>query len=305
MGVTISHRGGPVPESVVDEILSQVEEAFKREGWKDVTGIPPDHSKAESGVYWKSDETIPPGRVGYYRPASQEIADREHFIREYEREAEYGSNEAIPELGITKREYSRRHAEFGKKHLANLIRRGVLIPDDFKPGRQKVICVNADAHSETFCVEFAKDDGKDEWRDIGDFTKTQFVRSGPGVHVGFCDFLEDVQKKVQKAGADYEINDEGEYCDDEEGHKHDPREIVKAVNETAQVMNKVMGQLQDQGWGVKESTPQQPSGGYSTGTLDDWISGAKSADLLITAPSRRGLRLLNAPTIQRRVEQLR
>lgn len=303
MGVTISHRGGPVSEAVVDEIIRQLEDAFKREGLSDVTGIPPTEEERKHGrdkIYWKDDEAAGEHNVGYYEHASKEIADREHFIREYEREAEApgafmagkwsAADEVIPGLGITTREYHRRHAEYGKKHLANLIRRGILIPDDFKPSHVKGICANIDG-AETFCVKFVKDDAKDSWRDVGDSTKTQYVKSGPGVHVGFCDFLEDVQKKVQKAGADYEIEDEGEYCDDEEGHKHDPREVVKSVQETAQVINNIGGMLTGQGWTVEENDKKKdPNGGYSPGTLDSWLG----ADLLITAPKRKGLLLLNS-----------
>ena len=287
-GVTIHHRGGPVPEAVVDSILAQLDDGFRREGWRDVTNIPPTEEDRKFGsdhIFWRENESIPPGRVGYYEKKSEEVAMRERFIGEYERDALYGSDEIIPSLGITRREYARRHADSGKERLASLIGRGVMVPDDFKPTRTKGVCANPDRDSETFCVRFVKDDTRDEWRDTGDFTKTQFVRTGPGVHISICDFLEDVQRKVRAAGADFEISDEGNYCDDEEGHKHDPREVVKAVNDNAKVIEAVAGMLSNQGWQVEESKPKQPTGEYSTGTLDDWI-GEKGADLLITAPSK-------------------
>jgi hypothetical protein len=279
-GVTIHHRGGPIPEAVVDDIISQLEEGFRREGWKDVTNEPPTEQEMKSGrdhVFWREDEPIPPGRVGYYEPKSEEIEERERSIRNYEWNAKF----ADP----GDKGYYKDLAEYGKKRLASLVRRGVMIPDDFKPTRVKGVCANPDPHSETFCVRFVKDDAKDEWRDTGDFTKTQFVRTGPGVHISLCDFLEDVQRKVRAAGADFIISDEGGYCDDEKGHTHNPREVVEAVNETAKVINGVMGSLARAGWQVAESAPKQPAGEYSTGTLDDWI-GEKGADLLVAAPTR-------------------
>lgn len=287
-----------MPRTVVDEIVRQLEDGFKREGWRDITNEPTIKGQDNDRAYFKVDEPPTP-RSFPLRTQSQEIEDRQHFINEYKHKIHYeGSDldEVLPELGITRRQYYQQHADFGEKHLANLIRRGVMVPDGFKASRVVGICANPDPHSETFCVEFTQDGDKDEWRDTGDSTKTQFIRSGPGVHVSLCDFLEDVQRKVKAAGGDFEISDEGEYCDDEEGHKHDPREVVKAVEQTAQVINKIGVQLAGQGWEVKPSVPQQPSGMYPepTGRLDDWLS-MKSADLLITAPSLHGFRLLNKP----------
>ena len=262
MGITIWHKGGKVPEKTVDHILTQLQDRYKREGYRDGTGFPSCREKC----FFKIDEPIEPREKEHLErtKVSKERANVEHFVRElqYERPDQ---------------------AEFLKNRFEEELRRDVMLPDDFNATHVKGICLNL-PHTETFCVEFVKDDGKDEWRSPEDITKTQYARQS-GIHVELCEYLTDVERKMKNAGSDLKITDEGEYCDDKE-----PRGSVQRLEgrleDGRQIIEKVGGMLAAAGWQTDQFVPKQEptSGGGPPGkrpSLEDWMA-ARRADIVLS-----------------------
>lgn len=295
MGITISYRGGAVPEKVVDHIISQLEEQYKREGYVEgckepVTGQYKEkcYMKYEKPVEERDKESFKRETI------SQEKESAQYWQDEYLRDPDRKVGEQEDGTPIT----GRTHAEAVRKTFQERVRRGVFLPDNFNPTREKSICLNPDPHSETFCVRFIQDDNKDSWRMPREFCKTQFVKN-KSVHVELCEYIKDVQKKVKDAGADLEIVDEGDYCDDRlpQGNRE---KLEKAHEENRKVIDKIGVMLTEAGWGTKEVEvkpaptvtidvpPGVPEPGPRGGSLDYWM-GLREADLLVTVKPTRVL----------------
>ena len=107
----------------------------------------------------------------------------------------------------------------------------LMIPHDFEPSRQKGIVAYIAPHADALSVIFTQNGSKDEWRDLGGWSKTSHIYPWPGKHLTFCRILEDIQMMVRSAGGDYEIRDELGYCDDYAERRTDDTEVETVESE--------------------------------------------------------------------------
>ena len=300
MGITIHHKSGPIPERVVDHIIAQLEEAYKREGYVEGCKLQYPLKGWRSKCYDKYDEVPKSGGLGIEwwkrQMVSREKKNMEPFITEYEREAYF-------ERGTEKGERAKRTVEHMKRTFADELKRDLMLPDDFNPTWVKGICLNPDPNSETFCVQFVKDGDKDEWREPEEFTKTQYIPQ-EGVHIELCDYLADVKRKVEAAGAHFKIGDEAEYCDDEHPTK-DRERLVHNVQENRKIIDSIGKMLSGEQYPGHEVTVQQvnplgtipegvePGERGQTGSLDNWMA-LRGADLLVTVKPKGIIRFVTA-----------
>ena len=287
MGVSIHFRGGgSVPEKTVDHIISQLKDKYIREGYSDETNT--EKGAAVPEKYFWTDET--------------DLDDNDRMYMESQKESEEkkGMQQTVD---MFNREGDTKTADHYKKKAFEDEQKGLYLPDTFFGAKSKSICLNPHPKSETFCVRFIKDNGKDEWRHPREFTKTQYVPQ-PGVHIEICDYLKDVKRKMEAAGAKLQIEDEGGYCDYREP-EGDRNKIIENVEENRKVIESVGGMIKDAGWGkdqvevrpyISKESPEVPEG-VPTGTLDDWTN-LEGVDLLISVIPKTRVRTRSRAVIQ-------
>jgi len=272
MGVTIWHRGGPVDRKTVERIVGQLKEQLRREGYSDETGT----QRACERCFWVVDEPV--------SQREKEMLERRKLSKE--RESAEMMASILEQEGDTE----------GAKRIREKFEeeKDVYLPDGFEPEHVKGVCANLHPKAETFCVLFYKNDGKDEWRDPLDFTKTQF--SPEGVHVEICEYLEDVKRKVEDAGGKYLIHDEGNYCDSRHPTK-DPKELEKRMKGNWAIINMVTEALTGEKRpdvevvleeNVPKDNPGEPRGQCS---LDEWMA-LRDADLLVSIRPKKPIGVL-------------
>jgi len=180
MGMGVSHRGGPVTLAVVLEALKYYEGRLSALGAKEVADAWP--RNREAPVFWRVDQQA--------SKFAADSLDRQRSMEQMtaEKDLEYQKTiQARPKL---------------------------LVPQDFVPTVQKGIRAYLDPKADALSIVFTQNGSKDEWRDLGHYTKTSHIDVWPGVHVTICEILQNVQWIVKSGGGDFEITDECEYCDD-------------------------------------------------------------------------------------------
>ena len=203
----VSHSGGPVTENVVGEILAYVEERLKQRGLKEVRDLK-NHVLGDL-AYWKVDS-----------PMSQ--IERQIFDKVKDFDEDWQAGHPVQEELNSLTEELDAASPNKKPNIEKAIRRilwgqgrsKLRTPPDFEPTERKGIIANIDLHAESLSVIFTRNGSKDEWRDLGSYTKTSFLDPWPGVQIVICEILHEIQRRVWAAGGDYTINDETELCDD-------------------------------------------------------------------------------------------
>lgn len=207
LGLGVSHVGGPVTEKVAGEILSYLEARLKRQGLKEVRD-------------WKDSRE---GELDYWK-VSGPMSQIERQVFDKSRSVDQDLARRYPvqdELDALTKELD--SASASEKPLVEYRIRGVLwnegrpklrTPPDFEPTDRMGIIANLDPHAESLVVIFTRNGSRNEWRDLGDYTKTSFIDPWPGVQVVICEILHEIQRRVWAAGGDYGISDETELCDD-------------------------------------------------------------------------------------------
>jgi hypothetical protein len=206
LGLGIGHHGGPVTGTVVQEVLDYYEDRLKSLGIKEISDWKV-HGPVEL-AYWKVSHLI-----------SEFDADFLEKQKGWEKDGiEMDLRQLEAELASADPEHKPYREEEIRRLQIKRSRTKLLIPQDFRPAMQRGIIGNLDPKAESLSIVFTQNDSKDEWRELGEYTKTSFVDPWPGVHVTICEILMNVQKMVKNAGGDFEIADECEYCDDYQEH---------------------------------------------------------------------------------------
>ncbi|MDG6937723.1 MAG: hypothetical protein JRN42_04170, partial [Nitrososphaerota archaeon] len=201
MGLGVSHRGGPVTVAVVQEILNYFEARLVELGAKEVPGW--DNQPGDL-VFWRVSGQISKLEVEFLEKQRRgERESPEEDLRHYRNELASANPKAKPE-----------YEKLIRCVMMVRARPKLLIPPDFTPTSQRGIRANLDPRAESLSVVFTQNGSRDEWRDLGDYTKTSHIDPWPGVHVTVCEILQNVQRIVKSAGGDFEISDGCEYCDD-------------------------------------------------------------------------------------------
>ena len=201
MGLGISHRGGPVTVVIVQEILNYFEARLVALGAKEVSGW--DNQPGDL-IFWRVSGQISKFEVEFLEKQRRwERESPEEDLRHYRNELVSANPKAKPE-----------YEKLIRRVMMVRARPKLLIPPDFTPTCQRGIRANLDPRAESLSVVFTQNGSRDEWRDLGDYTKTSHIDPWPGAHVTVCEILQNVQRIVKSAGGDFEISDGCEYCDD-------------------------------------------------------------------------------------------